>query len=178
MSNKNIIAETEEILRDLSEEERKVALAILEQYSKQGYSDLHNKLQSEDYDEIPVDIHTFLHDDRYLGRALTDEEGRFTLFEYWEKLFDKIYNDNLSSPNYGILALTGAIGLGKAQPLDSLVLTNSGFKKMGDIKLSDKVYGNDGKEHKLLGIFPQGKKKIYKITFTDNTSTECCEDHL
>lgn len=115
MSNiEKLLEEKKRILEDLSEEERKVALTILQQYGKQGYSDLHNRLQAEDYEEIPVDIHTFLHDDRYLGRGLTDEEGRFSLFPYWENLFDKIYNDNLSHPNYNILALTGAIGLGKS----------------------------------------------------------------
>ena len=34
-----------------------------------------------DYDEAPVDIHTFLHDKRYLGNALYDK-GKFTVFPY------------------------------------------------------------------------------------------------
>lgn len=114
MSNITIEKEKERILEDLSEEERQITLEILSQYGKQGYSDLHNQLQAEDYEEIPVDIHTFLHDPRYLGTGLIDEEGRFSLFAYWENLFDKIYNDNLSHANFNILALTGAIGLGKS----------------------------------------------------------------
>lgn len=114
MSNTTLEKEKERILEDLSEEERQITLEILSQYGKQGYSDLHNQLQAEDYEEIPVDIHTFLHDPRYLGTGLIDEEGRFSLFPYWENLFDKIYNDNLSHANFNILALTGAIGLGKS----------------------------------------------------------------
>lgn len=115
MSNTDKIElEKEKILEDLSDEEKQVALSILQQYSQKGYSDLHNRLQADDYEEIPVDIHTFLHDPDYLGSALTDEEGRFTLFKYWEDLFDKIYDDNLSHANFNILALTGAIGLGKS----------------------------------------------------------------
>lgn len=178
MSNNKIVLEKNRVLANLSEEERNIVLNILDQYSKEGYSNIYNNLRTEDYEEIPVDINTFLHHPDYLGRGLTDEEGRFTLFEYWEELLKKIYPDPFQPACCNILALTGAIGLGKAQPLDSLVLTDSGFKRMGDINLSDKIYGNDGKLHKLLGIFPQGKKKIYKLTFTDNTSCECCEDHL
>ena len=32
--------------------------------------------------------------------------------------------------------------------------------------------------HNILGIFPQGKKKVCRVTFSDKTSTECCDEHL
>jgi hypothetical protein len=66
----------------LSPEERKLALEILQQYATEGTSDLYDCLIDADWDEIPVDIHTFLHDRKYLGNALYDSEGRFTLFPY------------------------------------------------------------------------------------------------
>jgi phosphate starvation-inducible PhoH-like protein len=64
------------------------------------------------------------------------------------------------------------------QPLDAKVLTLNGWKLMGEINVEDMVIGRDGKPHKVIGVFPKGKKTVYKITTTDNTSTECCQDHL
>ena len=49
---------------------------------------------------------------------------------------------------------------------------------MGSIKVGTKVYGEDGKLHSVIGVFPQGVKQVYKVTFSDRTSTECCADHL
>lgn len=58
-----------EELNKLKPEERELALQILEQYSKEGSSGLFDGLIYYDYKEIPVDIITFILDDRYLGKA-------------------------------------------------------------------------------------------------------------
>jgi hypothetical protein len=70
------------------------------------------------------------------------------------------------------------MGLGKAQPLDAKILTPSGWSTMGDIKVGDKVIGADGKTHTVLGVHPQGVKMVYRVIFSDGSSTRCCEDHL
>jgi phosphate starvation-inducible PhoH-like protein len=64
------------------------------------------------------------------------------------------------------------------QPLDAKILTPSGWVLMGDIKVGDMVISRDGFPTKVLGVFPKGIKKVYKITTTDGRTTECCEDHL
>ena len=69
-------------------------------------------------------------------------------------------------------------GNGKAQPITSLVLTESGYITLNDIKLGDYVFGEDGNLHEVIGIFPQGVQPTYKITFSDNTSTLCTKEHL
>lgn len=101
-------------LEGLSKEERQAVLEILKEYSKTGNSSKFNNILYEDYKEIPVDIKTFLHDKRYLGRALIDAEGRYSLFPYWEELLTKIYPDPLKPATCNTLALTGAIGIGKS----------------------------------------------------------------
>ena len=73
---------TNTILDNLTQEERDAALEILKQLSSSGASEKLNSLMKEDWAEIPVDITTFLHDKRYLGNALYDQEGKFTLFPY------------------------------------------------------------------------------------------------
>ena len=72
----------------------------------------------------------------------------------------------------------GGAGFGKAQPLDTKIITPYGYKLMGDIRVGDKVIGGDGKAHTVTGVYPQGKKEVFKVTFGDGTSTRCCKEHL
>lgn len=111
----------EKKLEGLSEQERKVALEILKQYSEEGKSSIYESLVYQDYQEIPVDITTFLHDKRYLGNALYDQEGRFTLFPYWEEKLKDIFPDNIMT-KYNTIIFTGAIGLGKSTVADICLL--------------------------------------------------------
>lgn len=104
---------TNTILNNLSEDERKAALEILKQISDNGVSDRLNSLMLEDWAEIPVDIETFLHDRRYLGNALYDQEGNFTLFPYWEQKLKEIFPTNTTT-RFNTIIFTGAIGLGKS----------------------------------------------------------------
>lgn len=109
----NLDKNIEKKLEGLNEEERKVALEILKQYEEDGKSDLFDSLIYQDYEEVPVDIKTFLHDKRYLGNALYDQDGRFTLFPYWENCLQDIFPTNTTT-KYNTIILTGAIGLGKS----------------------------------------------------------------
>lgn len=70
-------------------------------------------------------------------------------------------------------------GLGKAAPLYSRVYTPTGWKIMGDIKVGDLVL-SEKKEHwsEVTGVFPQGKKDIYEITFDDGSKVRTCDEHL
>ena len=103
----------EQILSSLSEEERQVVLKSLDEISTTGESDTFKSILFQDYDEVPVDIETFLYDKRYLGNGLIDAEGRFTVFPYWVETLKKIFPDNTTTA-YNTLILTGGIGLGKS----------------------------------------------------------------
>ena len=69
-------------------------------------------------------------------------------------------------------------GLGKLAPLSEPTLTPSGWRPMGEIQLGDHVIGRDGKPTKVVGVFPQGRKEIFKVTFNDGSWTRCGEEHL
>ena len=101
-------------LQGLSEIEKQAVLTILNEYSKNNISKTYNDLIYEDYEEIPVDIDTFLHNEKYLGRGLIDSEGRFTVFPFWVETLKKIFYDPLKPGLYNTVALTGAIGIGKS----------------------------------------------------------------
>lgn len=64
------------------------------------------------------------------------------------------------------------------QPLYSKILTPSGWTTMGEIKEGDEICGTNGSIQKVVGVFPKGGKKIYKVKFSDGRVVECCEDHL
>lgn len=102
-------------------------------------------------------------------------------FLYERIIYPSIYREKFSK--YGIQPIKGAIlhgkpGNGKAQPLDSDVLTPNGFIKMKDVKVGTIVSTPDGGSAKISGVFPQGEIDIYKVIFSDGTSTECSLDHL
>lgn len=100
-------------MNNLTEKEQQEVLKILKEMSK-GDTSSYNSLLKEDYEEIPVDVETFLHDPKYLGKGLINEEGKFTVFPYWVKVLKDIFPDPLKPAQYNTLALTGAIGLGKS----------------------------------------------------------------
>jgi len=67
---------------------------------------------------------------------------------------------------------------GKAQPLDAKVLTPNGFTRMGDISIGDIVSTPNGGTAKVVGVYPQGVKEIYRVVTNDGSSAECCMEHL
>lgn len=101
-------------LSELSPEERSAVLKILQEYSVGDNSSTFNTILQSDYEEVPVGIDEFLHNPKYLGRGLTNEEGKFTVYPYWVDVLKKIFPDPLKPARYNTLALTGAIGLGKS----------------------------------------------------------------
>ena len=72
----------------------------------------------------------------------------------------------------------GPSGDGKALPLNADILSVNGYIKMKDVHVGDILIDGLGEECKVLGVYPQGVKPIYKITFSDNTTTLCSIDHL
>ena len=106
------------LLEKLSPEEKKAALEILKQYSSTGKSDIYDELKYADYEEIPVDIDTFIDDRNYLGDSFwsVDEftgEKKCSLFPYWRKVLHKLFPDNISTA-FNTVIFTGGIGLGKS----------------------------------------------------------------
>jgi DNA polymerase I-like protein with 3'-5' exonuclease and polymerase domains len=67
---------------------------------------------------------------------------------------------------------------GKAQPLSVPVLTPDGWVTMGDLRVGDRVFGSGGFPVRITGVFPQGVKRVYRVTTSDGAVTECCAEHL
>lgn len=80
--------------------------------------------------------------------------------------------------NSGRLLLSQGVGSGKAQPLDAKVLTASGWRLMGDLKVGDEVIAADGSAARITNVYPQGEKEIYRVIMRDGGETRCCAEHL
>jgi SNF2-related domain/LAGLIDADG-like domain/Helicase conserved C-terminal domain len=74
--------------------------------------------------------------------------------------------------------LADDMGLGKEQPIDEPVLTPTGWQPIGELRVGDFVIGRDGKPTKVVGVFPQGEKPVYRVTFSDGAWTRCGIEHL
>lgn len=89
-----------------------------------------------------------------------------------------IWITNILHPTRKRVNLIGPRDSAKAQPLDAKILTPSGWRLMGDMQAGDLVMSPSGSPTQVIGVYPQGDKEIYRVTFTDGTSTECTDDHL
>ena len=123
------------------------------------------------------------------AEALALAKGIFdTVFfaEYWLGLklnsFQKRYFARIDEEdrkgNFIQVVCPTANQVGKANPISEPVLTPVGWKKMGDIKIGDEVISQDGLPTKVIGVFPQGEKKIYRLTFDDGSWSRCTAEHL
>ena len=99
------------------------------------------------------------------------------------KQLDEHVGGGLDKGKLGLLIAPA--GFGKAQPLSANILVPSFgphhfmWKKMGDIKVGDYVLDRNGIDsHKVIGVFPQGIRPIYKVTCQNGASCECDIEHL
>lgn len=79
---------------------------------------------------------------------------------------------------YDILCISLIPGAGKAGKMSSKILTPSGFIEMRDVKVGTKVVAGDGEKASVIGVYPQGKRRIYRITMNDGGFTEVSDNHL
>src|SRR3954453_10542500 len=67
---------------------------------------------------------------------------------------------------------------GRAQPIDTPVLTPEGWRPIGGLSVGDLVVGSDGRPTPVLGVFPQGRKQVFRVTTQDGATTTACGEHL
>lgn len=88
----------------------------------------------------------------------------------------KVAIEKLLANNKFILA--DDMGLGKALEINTKIYTPNGSKKIGELSVGDKVIGSDGNSYNVTGVYPQGIKDLYRITFNDGYSILCCDEHI
>ena len=68
-------------------------------------------------------------------------------------------------------------GAGKDLDINTLVRIPGGWKRMGDIVENEYVISQDGTPTRVTGVFPQGVKKTWRITFEDGRKIIAGADH-
>ncbi|GLZ79367.1 hypothetical protein Afil01_41740 [Actinorhabdospora filicis] len=67
---------------------------------------------------------------------------------------------------------------GRAQPVDTKVLTPEGWRPIGELTVGDLVVGSNGEPTPVLGVYPQGVKETFRVTARDGASVLATGDHL
>ena len=81
------------------------------------------------------------------------------------------------------LLFTGSSGVGKCCVDHTMVpvWTADGsvaWKRHGDLVVGDYVFARDGSPTKVLGVFPQGERDVYRVTFGDGRILDVSDNHL
>jgi phosphate starvation-inducible protein PhoH and related proteins len=103
---------------------------------------------------------------------------------YLRPLYDALY-EMMDAEQIARLMERGTIEVaplaymrGRAQPRASRVRTPSGFKPIGSLSVGDLVIGSDGYPTPVLGVYPQGRREVFRVRAQDGASTLCCAEHL
>src|SRR6188768_876349 len=70
------------------------------------------------------------------------------------------------------------VGFGKALAHGEPVLTPSGYVPVESLRVGDHVIGKTGEPVRVDGVFPQGERDVWRVTFTDGVSVLCDGSHL
>ena len=128
---------------------------------------------------------------RLEGSALPVGKILKNTFEYIERLyerkehvtgvatgFEKLDLETSGFQPSDFIIIAGRPSMGKAQPLDARIKTPTGWTRMGDLRVGDRLASVDGRESRVGGVFPQGARQVYRVAFSDGRATECCAEHL
>jgi len=77
-----------------------------------------------------------------------------------------------------VMVILARTGVGKALRDDQRVATPDGWKPIGSLVEGDMVIGSSGKPIMVEGVYPQGIRPMFEVTFSDGVKVVCDEDHL
>ncbi|ENG5254892.1 replication protein P, partial [Shigella flexneri] len=131
---------------------------------------------------------------QYIGTAsYFDPEELYSAREFYQDTINAFYGKQqyLFNPPWESLAdkfqfreaeltlVNGVNGHGKACPLNEPILLADGtWTTHGNVKIGDQVASVDGNPSTVTGIFPQGVRDVYRVTFEDGRYVDCAGDHL
>ena len=94
-----------------------------------------------------------------------------------QRLFTCWHEDSPMRDKFLVVA-DGSIRSGKEQPLDAKILTPTGWTIMGELEEFQEIIAGDGTITEVIGIYPQGTKDVWRLSFNDGSTAECGLEHL
>lgn len=98
-------------LKNLTPEQKEVVIKILKDTLETNKSEEFNEMLSTDYEQLPVDIDTFMTDGQYLGKYTNF--GRNLKYRKWPETLRDWFPNPLAPSPFTEIAVTGATRLGK-----------------------------------------------------------------
>lgn len=80
-------------------------------------------------------------------------------------------------PEGSWVTCSGQPKTGKEQPVSATVFTPKGPRRIGDLKAGDVICHPDGTS-RVVAVFPQGTKPVYRVHFDNGDWAECGLEHL
>lgn len=176
------------------------AKIVLEKAMKRELLNLSNEVQKEAYEDTSDVFDVLGHTEQKLSQIAlnTFKKDATKFYDSYKKSIEKIEelqknNTTISGiptgftkldqtlgglQNTDMIVIAARPGMGKEQPITRKVLTDNGWKMIGCIEAGDMVAGSDGSFYPVTGVFPQGVKDVFEVSFEDGTSTVCGLDHL
>lgn len=139
---------------------------------------------ADEVDKRIEDIKIRYVDENY-GEAVQAADGIDDLVDSLKKnpevgvpLYGPLINTVTRGARLGKFYLRSApTGIGKRIADYTPIPTPKGWKTVGDIQVGDYIFGKNGKLTKVLKLY-KNPEKIWKITFSDGRSIDCCGEHL
>lgn len=108
----------------------------------------------------------------------SDDEPVHPDFRDNEYFFAEMLKEAEEVGNVGLL-MYGSRRISKALKNSELIYRSNGTQcEISNLKVGDSIIGGDGKPTLVKGVYPQGEVQLYKVTFADGRSVECCDEHL
>lgn len=76
------------------------------------------------------------------------------------------------------LIVNATAGSGKEQPVSCLVQTPNGPTRIGDLSVGDIIFCRNGDNQQVVGVYPQGIKDKYLVSFRDGSFTYTGAEHI
>ena len=95
-------------------------------------------------------------------------------YNYWtERIFREHCNFDTQ-----IFTIAGGASTGKALEENTLIKTPTGWIPIKDLRVGDFIASTTGELQTVLGVYPQGIRPCYRLTFSDGTFIISDSDHL
>lgn len=98
---------------------------------------------------------------------------RAKTFNYWQERMFRVHCQRRQT-----ISFAGGSGIGKCLVQSCPIRTPIGWTTMGTVKVGETICDTVGGVQTVLGVYPQGTKPVYKVSFSDGTSTEASDEHL
>lgn len=128
--------------------------------------------------EVPSKVVDLVKDARLRHKEVEDRrEGKIEFVQSGFPELDTKLGGGFSTGEE-LVVLMARTGVGKEQPLYSEVLTDVGWKTMGEIQVGDNVITMTGESAPVVGVFPQGVKPVYRVHLVDGSYVDAGLEHL